>query len=463
MTKSMTNAVDEEPKTMSKKSPITMSDGKREVRIYTTRNRSRILYQISHNFGGSRERRSFANLQDAKREANLLLNTRNREEAEGMGMSMADIQSYGAARKKLQDLKMPLHVAAEVMVEANRELAGNGTILEAVRFWHRHNASITRKPVLELMEEYIADRLAAKTDPAYHSNIRRNLTLFNEAMGGMMLPDIRTNDIDEWLEKIEWEQVTKKNSRQILVTFSRWAKKRGYLSMENREFEAIRFFRVIQKDALVFTPEEMCKLLEAAGKNPILPLIAIGGFAGMRFMEIHRLDWSEVLWDRGLIEVKGYKSKTRARRLVPMTDNLRAWLGPFARESGPVIAHVRPAAASQKIAGRAGVVWKRNGLRHSFASYRLAATNDAAKTALESGHAQTILFRYYHALVSREQAQAWFSIFPKWYVPAKPKKAAENAQQPQPLRLLPAPDAVAPEIVGDTGLNDEEIRRALLG
>jgi len=183
----------------------------------------------------------------------------------------------------------------------------------------------------------------------------------------------------------------------------------------------------------------------------------------MRFMEIHRLDWSEVLWDRGLIEVKGYKSKTRARRLVPMTDNLRAWLVPFARESGPVIAHVRPAAASLKVAGRAGVVWKRNGLRHSFASYRLAATNDAAKTALESGHAQTILFRYYHALVSKEHAQAWFSIFPKWYVPAKPKKAAEKAPQPQPLRLLPAPDAVAPEIVGDTGLNDEEIRRALFG
>ena len=34
------------------KRPITMSDGRREVRIYTTKNRGRILYQLSHNFGG---------------------------------------------------------------------------------------------------------------------------------------------------------------------------------------------------------------------------------------------------------------------------------------------------------------------------------------------------------------------------------------------------------------------------
>jgi hypothetical protein len=208
MTKSMTNAVDEKPKTMSKNRPIIISDGKREVRIYTTRNRTRILYQISHNFGGARERRSFADLQEAKREANLLLNTSNRDEAAGMGMSMADIQSYGAARKKLDDLKMPLHMAAEVMVEANRELAGHGTILEAVRFWQRHNGSIKRKPLLELMEEYIADRRASQVDDAYLVNIRRIITLFEKSMVGMQLPDIRTSEIDGWLQGLDWKLIT---------------------------------------------------------------------------------------------------------------------------------------------------------------------------------------------------------------------------------------------------------------
>ena len=448
---------------MKKKCPIILSDGRREVRIYTTRNRSRILYQISHNFGGARERRSFADLQEAKREANLLLNTSNRDEAAGMGMSMADIQSYGSARKKLQDLKMPLHVAAEVMVEASRELDGNGTILEAVRYWQRHNGKIKRKPLKELVEEYLADRVAADSSAIYVNALRRLLTQFVSGMESRLLPDICTTEIDAWMDSYGWGSVTKKNSRVRLLGFARWAKKQGYLSLESREFEGMRSFRTAQKDAEIFTPDEMRKLLEAAGKKPVLPLLAIGAFAGLRTAEICRLDWKEILWDRGLIEVKGFKSKTRSRRLVPLLDNLRAWLEPHAQESGLIVAYERPAAATERVAMRAGVKWKKNALRHSFASYRLAATNDGAKTALECGHTQNILFRHYRALVSKEQAQAWFSIFPKWYVPAKPRKAAKKAKPPQPLKLLPAPDAVAPEIVGDTGLNDEEIRRALLG
>lgn len=436
--------------------PIIMSDGRREVRIYTTKNRARVLYQISHSFGGRRERRSFADLQEAKREANILLNTHTRDEAEGMGMSLAEIQSYGAAKRALDEAKIPLHVAAELVTQAQRELGAGVSIVEAARYWARNNKGITRKTILDLVEEHVEDRKAAQTEEAYQSNIRRVLTLFGEATRGIMLPDIRTEQIDNWLHGLEWEPITKKNARQRLVTFSRWAKKHGYLGMENRAFEAARFFRIVQKDAVIFTPDEMRRLLEAAVGTPILPLIAIGGFSGMRYMEITRLDWSEILWDRNLIEVKGYKSKTRARRLVPLLDNLRAWIAPHAQESGPVVVHARPAAAMEKIAARAGVKWKKNALRHSFASYRLSATNDGAKTALESGHAQTILFRYYHALVSREAAEEWFSIYPKGQEPAK--------KEPQPANVIAmSEDVVRPEIKGEIGLNPLEIRKALFG
>jgi integrase len=226
--------------------------------------------------------------------------------------------------------------------------------------------------------------------------------------------------------------------------------------MESRTFEAAMFFRVVQKmDAEIFTPDEMRRLLDAAGTNVILPMLAIGGFAGMRHLEITRLDWSEILWDRNLIEVKGYKSKTRARRLVPLLDNLRAWIAPFAEESGPVVLHRNPTAAMAKIAARAGVAWKLNALRHSFCSYRLSMTNDGAKTALESGHDQSILFRHYHALVSTEAAQEWFSIYPKGQEPAN--------KEPQPGNVIKMDEEVAPEIRGEIGLNALEIRKALFG
>jgi len=59
-----------------------------------------------------------------------------------------------------------------------------------------------------------------------------------------------------------------------------------------------------------------------------------------------------------------------------------------------------------------------NGLRHSFASYRLAATNDAAKTALELGHPNTkLLFSTYRELVTPEDAVEYWSIVPTGAAP----------------------------------------------
>jgi hypothetical protein len=55
---------------------------------------------------------------------------------------------------------------------------------------------------------------------------------------------------------------------------------------------------------------------------------------------------------------------------------------------------------------------KRNALRHSFCSYRLAATKNANQTALEAGHSANILFKHYRQLCSESEAANWFSILP---------------------------------------------------
>ena len=52
-------------------------------------------------------------------------------------------------------------------------------------------------------------------------------------------------------------------------------------------------------------------------------------------------------------------------------------------------------------------------MRHSFASYRLAECEDAAKVALELGHANTkMLFAHYRAMVTRAEAENFWKISP---------------------------------------------------
>ena len=49
---------------------------------------------------------------------------------------------------------------------------------------------------------------------------------------------------------------------------------------------------------------------------------------------------------------------------------------------------------------------KRNALRHSFCSYRLALTQNANQTALEAGHSADILFKHYRQLCTEAEADA---------------------------------------------------------
>ena len=62
--------------------------------------------------------------------------------------------------------------------------------------------------------------------------------------------------------------------------------------------------------------------------------------------------------------------------------------------------------------GWAPFAWKHNALRHSFISYRVAETQDAAKVSLEAGNSPQMIFKHYRELVRPEAAKTWFNLMP---------------------------------------------------
>jgi integrase len=57
--------------------------------------------------------------------------------------------------------------------------------------------------------------------------------------------------------------------------------------------------------------------------------------------------------------------------------------------------------------------WPNNGLRHSFASYRLAAIQDAPRVSLELGHTNPrMLYDNYRELVRPDEAERYWKIAP---------------------------------------------------
>jgi len=149
-------------------------------------------------------------------------------------------------------------------------------------------------------------------------------------------------------------------------------------------------------------------------KSPIQNPDRCSGSVELRGDVNHRRDeWSEVDLARGHIEVKAAKAKSARRRLVPIQANLAAWLRVYSGSVGLVVPdgargkldRVREAACLAR--------WPKNGLRHSFASYRLAAIHDAPRVGSELGHTTPqLLYSTYRELVRPEEAERYWQIMP---------------------------------------------------
>ena len=248
----------------------------------------------------------------------------------------------------------------------------------------------------------------------YVRNATASLKRFTDAVSGN-IADVTVADINRFLDGLKkLGPVSKNGIRRNIVTMFGFAKKQGYLHPDRKTTaEQTESFKEPETEIQIFTPEEMESLLLTAHAR-ILPLVAIGGFAGIRSAEVARLEWQDIKWDRGHIEIAGKKAKTAARRLVPLSDNLKAWLAPWRGETGPILTITDASGALGDTAVKAKIPggWRQNALRHSFISYRVALTGDVARTSLEAGNSPKMIFRHYREIVDEEATKAWWSIHP---------------------------------------------------
>lgn len=395
------------------KFPIILTNGQQTVRLYKVSCRGKPLYQIAWREAGRRNRRSFLRLHEARQAGTLLLQSLNAQEAAVQRVAVADMESYVSAKRHIEPLGIPLHDAAESFARAQSELQGV-SLLEAVRFYKVfHESGVMEKPLPELLEDYQASRVRAGVSQGWQKDLRHILKRFEMMFGKRRLHEIRAIELDRWLGGQAWSARTKNNHRKALSAFGAWCQSQGYWPKDRpTEFSAMQVWKDTPKAVEIFKPDEIRQWLAGADAT-LIPLLAIGAFAGLRTAEIERLDWKNIHLDRGFIEAAAELTKTRARRIVPISDNLKAWLAPHAQAQGAVVPYRSASTAIGRLSKKTGLTWVKNGLRHSYISYRLAIMPDTARVALECGNSPDIIFKHYRELVTEEDAKAWFGIMPE--------------------------------------------------
>jgi len=294
---------------------------------------------------------------------------------------------------------------------ANPELASFGKSVQwAIEFALEHLRAVKRSvSVSDAMEELISAREATGRSARYCRDLRLRLSRFQAAFPSATIATITANEIDAWLAGLPLAPGTRNTFRRDIRTLFSFCEKRGYC--QKNEAKKTELARDIDKPAAILTPAQASNLLSKCGDD-LIPYVAISLFAGLRAAELQKLDWAEIDLDGGHIEVTAAKSKTQRRRLVPISDNLRAWITPLVEKAGPVAPiGLRKRFDAVKLA--AGFkVWESNAMRHSFGSYRLAQCQDAAKVSLEMGNSPGMVFAHYRELVKPKAAIAFWGIIP---------------------------------------------------
>jgi len=398
--------------------PIILTNGSHEIKIYTVQNRGRSIYQLSYYEGARRERKTFAKLAVARREAKIVLGRLAVNSHDAAELSTADMESYVVAKKHIESTGLPLHVCAESFAQAHAKLAScSASLVEAVDFYLEfHRRHDGKRTFTDIIAEFTAGRSAMGVGADYVKNIKRQLERLAATYPDRGLPTLRTPDIDRWLGEQRWSPVTKNDVRKICITFGNWAKANGYLPMNRpTEFEGMMIYKVPSTKVAIYTPRDLRVILDAVQLNrpELLPWVACAAFLGARVSELAQLCWENINFERSFIEIASKKVRTKARRLVPLCAALRAWLLPYKQESGPITDYADPRAALNRAIFGTEVSLKDNGFRHSYITYRVAQINDTARVALEAGNSPDVIFAHYRELVGPDESAAWFETMPR--------------------------------------------------
>jgi len=431
---------------------IVIREGSASVKIYPTVNRiyrtnpatgKRELksehpqFTLTYYSGSRRVKLKFNDRAKAEAEARLVVVKLANGENEALKLTGNDRADYIKATQRLREWRpdADLNLVVADYIGSAKRLPENIALKDCVDFYlKRHPLGLPPKTVREVVNELIKTKSEAGKSDIYIKDLEGRLNQLADAFQDVRLSAITGKQIEDYIRALRVPAHggkehplagrSQNNHRRIIGTLFKFAIKRGYLPKDHDELSAVERAEDDSGEIEIFTPDELVKLFDACmipvkehGKwrtrREMIPYLAISAFAGLRAAELQRLDWSEVNLKRRFIEIKASKAKTASRRLAPVTDSLAAWLAPYAKEFGPVAPFANMSKQlTERLAPAAKLVWKHNGLRHSFISYRLADIKDVGQVALEAGNSPQMIFKHYRQLVTEEQAKQWFAIMP---------------------------------------------------
>jgi integrase len=213
---------------------------------------------------------------------------------------------YRRASEAMKKAGVPLDVGAIQFARSLANSNGSGAPIESAT----SPSSVKAVSVAMVVQELFASEKAKGRSHLYLTDLRLRLKRFAEAFK-RPLYEIISDDIDQFLAALGIAARSQNNFRATIGTLIYFGQTKGYVAWDHPGIRHVDRASHVAQEIQVFTPEEMEKLLGSA-KNELVPVMAIGAFAGIRSEEMKRLTWDDIHLKEGHIEIRSAKSKTKA-------------------------------------------------------------------------------------------------------------------------------------------------------
>jgi site-specific recombinase XerD len=296
---------------------------------------------------------------------------------------------------------------------------------EIVSHWERTAKTITNPlTVDDLCRAYVAYRQTKNLDKRTLAEDRYIARRLRDQLGRKLAHEITRADIRRLLDSAMSQSIARKIYKVTSLIFH-YGKENSVIAVHPMlDMDRPQIAYAIP--GILSCAQFRVLLTTAETKVPtLLPFLALAGFAGIRRAEMVKqyaadqvLQWNDIDLNKRLITVrdgvaKATRRKLGNRRFVPIEDALVSWLAPYRQENGAVVTMSDAAfrRRMKKLHAATKLTPDQNALRHSFASYWLARSeNGVGALSKHMGNSESVCRRHYLETLTPEEGKAWFAI-----------------------------------------------------
>lgn len=266
--------------------------------------------------------------------------------------------------------------------------------------------------VSEAYERLVDHYNATDASPYTFQNPRKEVKVYGEKFPELRVCDLTKEELIAWIDRGAPAPLHYNTRLATWKSFLSKCQDWKILDDERRHVLANEKKRKVpKKSPEILSLSQMKKAKPVLKKeiNAVQAAFLIGSFAGLRPFEIKRLCWENIDFKNKYIHVTVDVSRKLIReRFVPMPANLVKKLQSLKSTGRVCKSHEWVRLITSLKEGKVIHEWPQDLLRHSFCSYRLAQSGDAAKVADEAGNSPDIVRNTYRRPLTKEEGDAWF-------------------------------------------------------